>query len=538
MYQALYRAWRPEVFSDVVGQPHITDTLRAQTEKNRLSHAYLFTGSRGTGKTTCAKILARAVNCEAPRHGNPCNECPSCRGIAEGSILDVIEIDAASNSGVDNIRALREDLIYSPVAVKKRVYIIDEVHMLSTGAFNALLKTLEEPPPHVLFILATTETHKVPATIVSRCQRFAFRRIDDADISARLLVISGKEKIQLTAGGAALLARMADGSLRDGISLLDQCVSFSAGQELDEELVSRALGLAGAYEMARWAECMARGDITAALTELDRLYREGRDFSSLLDELSGLLRDLLMAGMLGGYVTGLDKQTLLPLEQLYSRQRLLDALELISDTQTRLSRSKAKRVETELCVIRLCGLGNEKAQPARESAPLQAPPPAVKEPRYTPPPAVTEEPAAAPVAAEEKTEPDTIPIKKPEPEAPKPRPKPESPNPEPADPEPAAITGDGQTSPRWNKLLAAAHDGLTLDMLKSAVPRISGDAVTIEVADPFAKGLLSGTAFIEKAKEFFHGGVSVSLRGQKPAKTPDERLNRLFDNAGDIIISE
>ena len=223
MYQALYRKWRPRTFDDVVGQSHITDTLKRQVATGRLSHAYLFTGTRGTGKTTCAKILARAVNCEHPVDGNPCNQCPSCLGIESGSILDVLELDAASNNGVDQVRALRDEAVYTPAAVRKRVYIVDEVHMLSTAAFNALLKILEEPPEHLMFILATTELHKVPATIKSRCQQFSFKRILPGDIAARLAYVAREEGIELRGEGASLLARLADGGLRDALSLLDQC---------------------------------------------------------------------------------------------------------------------------------------------------------------------------------------------------------------------------------------------------------------------------------------------------------------------------
>ena len=240
MYQALYRKWRPRTFDDVVGQTHITDTLKRQVATGRLSHPYLFTGTRGTGKTTCAKILARAVNCEHPVDGNPCNTCDSCRGIENGSILDVLELDAASNNGVDQVRALRDEAVYTPAAVRKRVYIVDEVHMLSTAAFNALLKILEEPPAHLMFILATTELHKVPATIKSRCQQFSFQRILPGDIAQRLLYVAEREGIALTSEGAALLSRLADGGLRDALSLLDQCAG-PAGP-IGEQQVLDALG--------------------------------------------------------------------------------------------------------------------------------------------------------------------------------------------------------------------------------------------------------------------------------------------------------
>ena len=223
MYQALYRKWRPQTFDEVVGQRHITETLKNQVRTGRLSHAYLFIGTRGTGKTTCARILAKAVNCEHPVDGNPCGVCPACRGISEGSVLDVVELDAASNNGVDNVRALREEAVFTPASVRKRVYIIDEVHMLSTSAFNALLKILEEPPEHLMFILATTELQKVPATILSRCQRHSFRRIDTPELADYIEYIASQERFSLSADAAELIARLADGGVRDALSLLDQC---------------------------------------------------------------------------------------------------------------------------------------------------------------------------------------------------------------------------------------------------------------------------------------------------------------------------
>ena len=283
MYQALYRKWRPRTFDDVVGQEHITDTLKRQVASGRLSHAYLFTGTRGTGKTTCAKILARAVNCENPRDGNPCNACPACIGIENGSILDVLELDAASNNGVDQVRALRDEAVYTPAAVRRRVYIVDEVHMLSTAAFNALLKILEEPPAHLLFVLATTELHKVPATIKSRCQQFAFKRILPMQIAQRLEYVAEQEGIPLTKEGSALLARLADGGLRDALSLLDQCAG--GGQRVDEQAILDALGLAGSVETANLMGQLAARDTAAALDTLGRLYANGKDVGTALGEL-------------------------------------------------------------------------------------------------------------------------------------------------------------------------------------------------------------------------------------------------------------
>ena len=357
MYQALYRKWRPRTFDDVVGQEHITETLKQQVAGDRLSHAYLFTGTRGTGKTTCAKILARAVNCRQPENGNPCNQCPACLGIENGSILDVLELDAASNNGVDQVRALRDEAVYTPAAVRKRVYIVDEVHMLSTPAFNALLKILEEPPAHLMFILATTELHKVPATIRSRCQQFAFKRILPGQIAQRLGYVAQEEGIDLTADGAALLARLADGGLRDALSLLDQC---SGGRvKVDEKEILDVLGLAGNLETAALMDQIARRDTAAALDTLARLYAGGKDVASVLGELSALARDLLLrktapqggASLLTG---GYDEATMRALGEQFTAQRLLQTLTVLQSALADLPRSGNRRTDTELCLIRLC----------------------------------------------------------------------------------------------------------------------------------------------------------------------------------------
>ena len=357
LYQALYRKWRPQIFDDVVGQSHITQTLKKQVQTNRLSHAYLFTGTRGTGKTTCAKILAKAVNCESPIQGNPCGKCPACVGIDSGAILDVVELDAASNNGVDQIRALRDEAVYAPAAVRKRVYIVDEVHMLSTAAFNALLKILEEPPEHLMFILATTELHKVPATILSRCQRFSFKRILPADIQNRLQYIAQQEAIDLTPEGASLLARLADGALRDALSLLDQCAV--SGRQVNRETVLDTLGLAGNLKTAHIMNASAAGDTAAALTQLAQLYDDGKDVGAVLSELSALTRDLLIrktasqggeALMTGGY----DQETMELLARKFPSQRLLQMLGLLQSTQAGLRTSANRRTDAELCLIQLC----------------------------------------------------------------------------------------------------------------------------------------------------------------------------------------
>ena len=357
MYQALYRKWRPRTFDDVVGQSHITETLKRQVASGRLSHAYLFTGTRGTGKTTCAKILARAVNCEHPVDGNPCNECDACRGIENGSILDVLELDAASNNGVDQVRALRDEAVYTPAAVRKRVYIVDEVHMLSTAAFNALLKILEEPPEHLMFILATTELHKVPATIKSRCQQFSFQRILPGDISARLHYVAEQEGIGLTPEGAGLLARLADGGLRDALSLLDQCAG--TGGTVDEARILEALGLAGNLESARLMGRIAQRDSQGALEDLARLYSGGKDISTVLGELSALARDLLIrktaprsgSALLSG---NWDETTMRGLSEHFTAPRLVWMLTVLQEVLADLPRSSNRRTDAELCLLRLC----------------------------------------------------------------------------------------------------------------------------------------------------------------------------------------
>ncbi|MBQ6840185.1 MAG: DNA polymerase III subunit gamma/tau [Oscillospiraceae bacterium] len=358
MYQALYRKYRPQTFDDVVGQMAVTQTLKTQLQSGRLSHAYLFTGSRGTGKTSSAKILAKAVNCENPQDGNPCNCCQACRSIDDGSCMDVLEIDAASNNGVDNVRDLRDDAIYTPSQVKMRVYIIDEVHMLSISAFNALLKIIEEPPEHLLFILATTELHKVPATILSRCQRFSFRRISQEDIASRLQYVAYQENIELDEAAARILARLADGGMRDGLGLLDQCASATAG-ELTAERVYACLGIAGIQQCGELMGYVAEHDTAKALSLLNRFYSEGKDMGALLDEMACLTRDFMVMktapaegiSMLSGVATDHQVQEL---AKRFSSGELVRMLNLIQQTAAGFTRSSSRRMDAELCVMNLC----------------------------------------------------------------------------------------------------------------------------------------------------------------------------------------
>ena len=358
MYQALYRKYRPQTFDDVVGQLAVTQTLKTQILSGKLSHAYLFTGSRGTGKTSSAKILAKAVNCENPQDGNPCNCCNSCKAIDSGSCMDVLEIDAASNNGVDNVRDLRDDAIYTPSQVKMRVYIIDEVHMLSISAFNALLKIIEEPPKHLLFILATTELHKVPATILSRCQRFSFRRIGMDDIAARLQYVAYQEDIDLDDSAARILARLADGGMRDGLSLLDQCASATEG-ELNADKVYACLGVAGIQQSTDLMCCIAEKDTPGALKLMNRIYAEGKDMGALLDELACMTRDLMVLktapeegiSMLSGVTTDADA---IALAKRFSSGELIRMMNLIQSTLSGFTRSTSRRMDAELCIVNLC----------------------------------------------------------------------------------------------------------------------------------------------------------------------------------------
>ena len=357
MYRALYRKWRPQVFSDVSGQSHITETLMNEISTGRLSHAYLFTGSRGTGKTTCAKILAKAVNCLDPQNGSPCNQCRICKGIDDGSILDVTEIDAASNNSVDNIRDLRDEVNFTPAAAKYRVYIIDEVHMLSTGAFNALLKTLEEPPEHVLFILATTEVQKLPATILSRCQRFDFRRIPPEDIASRLMTVAENENLQLSNDAALLIARISDGALRDALSILDQCAGYN--EPITVNTVGNAAGLLGKDYLFEISDALLNQDSPAVLNIIDRLHSSSCDMERLMSELVNHFRNIMMAKTtrnpekfivstpdeLQRYKDNADKMT-------YGT--ILHIMETLCREASQLKYSSHQRAQTETTLIRLC----------------------------------------------------------------------------------------------------------------------------------------------------------------------------------------
>lgn len=356
MYRALYRKWRPQRFEDVVGQRAIVTALKNQITANRVGHAYLFTGVRGTGKTTCAKIFAKAVNCLHPVNGDPCGECEICRGIDNGSILDVVEMDAASNNGVDDIRDLRDETAYTPSACKYKVYIIDEVHMLSTAAFNALLKTLEEPPAHVIFILATTEIQKVPATILSRCQRYDFTRIGPEDIARRVEYIAGEEKLELTPDGAELIARLADGALRDALSILDTCAGVTA--KIDADVVRRMAGVTDRSYLFRISDALEAQDGAAALAQLAQLRQQSVDVKRLTEELIAHYRALMLAALPGGQalLSGVSPEE----EALYlekgpqlGQREAIRAIRALGSALEHMTRGSDQRIELELALFSL-----------------------------------------------------------------------------------------------------------------------------------------------------------------------------------------
>ncbi len=357
-YQALYRKWRPLVFEDVVGQDHVSETLKNGIKTGRIAHAYLFCGTRGTGKTSSAKIFSRAVNCTNSQDGNPCNECETCKGILYGSILDVYEMDAASNSGIDNIREIRDEVIYSPTGCKFKVYIIDEAHMLTTEAFNALLKTLEEPPGHVIFILATTEPHKIPATIHSRCQRFDFRRIGLEDIERRLNKIVKAEEISITPDALELVAELADGSMRDGLSILDQCVAF-AKDELRYDDVVDIVGVADRRVLFSIADSIANFDSKSALNDADSFLKKGKEAPDFIEEMIAHFRALMICKSTNTPNDILEKtdeviEKYIAQSEKYSVDRLISIISLLGDFLLQAKKMSAPSVAVEMAIVKLC----------------------------------------------------------------------------------------------------------------------------------------------------------------------------------------
>ena len=527
MYQALYRKWRPKTFSEVVGQAHITSTLQRQVAEGRVGHAYLFTGTRGTGKTTCARILAKAVNCEHPVDGAPCGVCDACRGIDNGTLLDVTELDAASNNGVDQVRALREEAVYTPSVLKKRVYIIDEVHMLSIAAFNALLKILEEPPEHLLFILATTELHKVPATILSRCQRFSFKRLLPRDIQQQLLYIAGEEQIDLSSDGAELLARMANGAMRDALSLLDQCRAVEG--VIDSRAVLEVLGLAGAAQTVQLMRCVLEQRTGDALALFDQLYRSGKDVAALLSELSDLARDMtvMKAAPEGGsaLLTGLyDRKTLAELSGQLPMRRFLYLTDTLQQCCAALPDSIRPRTDAELCLLKLCDetLSGDLTALAERVAALEesgvsAAPAAAKQAVVRPAPPVEQAPIEtryeAPPPPEEYGErvfdiPDEAP--------PSPPPKPARPAPvQSAADTPSAAAAAGGDTAVWDRLIDHYKGRLSVKdrvFLNMAAGVVEGDCLTVLCQNDFVKASLDHPAVLSVLREVTAGELGHPVR--------------------------
>ena len=527
MYQALYRKWRPKTFSEVVGQAHITSTLQRQVAEGRVGHAYLFTGTRGTGKTTCARILAKAVNCEHPVDGAPCGVCDACRGIDNGTLLDVTELDAASNNGVDQVRALREEAVYTPSVLKKRVYIIDEVHMLSIAAFNALLKILEEPPEHLLFILATTELHKVPATILSRCQRFSFKRLLPRDIQQQLLYIAGEEQIDLSPDGAELLARMANGAMRDALSLLDQCRAVEG--VIDSRAVLEVLGLAGAAQTVQLMRCVLEQRTGDALALFDQLYRSGKDVAALLSELSDLARDMtvMKAAPEGGsaLLTGLyDRKTLAELSGQLPMRRFLYLTDTLQQCCAALPDSIRPRTDAELCLLKLCDetLSGDLTALAERVAALEesglcAAPATAKQAAPRPAQPVERPPIEtryeAPPPPEEYGErvvdiPDEAP--------PSPPPKPARPAPvQSAADTPSAAAAAGGDTAVWDRLIDHYKGRLSVKdrvFLNMAAGVVEGDCLTVLCQNDFVKASLDHPAVLSVLREVTAGELGHPVR--------------------------
>lgn len=368
MYLALYRKYRPRTFDDVISQEHITTTLKNQIAGGCAGHAYLFTGSRGTGKTSCAKIFAMAVNCLDPKDGNPCLECERCREILDSTATDIVEMDAASNNGVDDVRQLRDEVAYTPVSCKYRVYIIDEVHMLSTPAFNALLKTLEEPPPHVKFILATTELHKVPATISSRCQRFEFRRVDAADSAKRLLEVAEKENFRLDSDAAELIARLSDGGMRDALSVLDRCIS--AEDHVTVGVVRDCAGVADRKHLAAFSEMTANHDTAGCIRLLGELHKGSKDISLIIDELSGYYRDMMLCKTAPNdrdllSVLPDEQEELFRIAKTYSLEDILRCLALLQQCADDIGKVRQRKTLAEMCFVKMCTGADVRVENAR-----------------------------------------------------------------------------------------------------------------------------------------------------------------------------
>ena len=540
-YQALYRKYRPASFSDVVGQDHITKTLKNELDSGKVVHAYLFTGTRGTGKTTCAKILAKAVNCLNPINGDPCGECEICRSVANDEITDIVEMDAASNNGVDDIRELREQVNFSPAACKYRVYIIDEVHMLSGAAFNALLKTLEEPPEHVVFILATTEVHKLPATILSRCQRFDFRRIDSSEIIGRLKYVANEECLTLTDDAASLIASAADGGMRDALSILDLCASHSSN--ITEDTVVSVCSMAGNDYLIKMADYIKNHQTQEALMLIDELHNSSVDMLRLLSELTSHFRDLMIVKVVKGDQKPIvcSSSKLRSLEEKSQNFDIKEIMSILSVLQASASamQSGNRRCEMEMCLIRLCNpqIRQDLDSLERRIAALESNPPVVT---------VKKDVITKPVeeVVENNDDDDEIPLPQ---EDDQPAPYEEAPTPTMDEKVVAPVSNDG-VSPvtNWGEIIAVLRKTCPLiaGVLQDSSAYIEGDRLLIDTQNSQFKALVNGNNpiyrdSIRKAAQSVLGQVyklgpyhakSVSTDATDPLQSFAQKLKQLENN--------
>ena len=556
MYRALYRKWRPRRFADVVGQQPIVTALQNQIAAGRIGHAYLFTGTRGTGKTSCAKIFAKAVNCLDTTSPDPCGECAVCKGIDEGTVLDVSEIDAASNNSVDDIRDLRDETAYLPAMCRYKVYIIDEVHMLSTSAFNALLKTMEEPPEHVIFILATTEVQKVPATILSRCQRYDFARITAKDIAGRLEYVAGEEKIELDPAAAELIGRLADGAMRDALSILDTCAGVS--NTVDEALVRRMAGVTDRQYLFEISDAIAAGDSVKALEEIARLRQQSVDMRRLCMELAAHYRNLMLCALPGGneLLTGTspEEEAAYQARKDFPQRQAVRAINAFGAALEKMARGTDQRIELELAVF---SLTQPEAAPATV---VQAAAPAAQPFAAGPTPFVATAAAPGPVTIPPVQEAGTPPpvVGEPpvfEPELP---PLPEQPAPAPAPapqkaarPKPSAPAGPPQPFPQWSAVLEviAESDAMLYSFLQGTRAYYDGRRVLFECSDAFRDYIKKNKDVSKQIKETiyqvthlncFIGPYEAPRQEQpdSPAVSVDETLKQMQDLGVEVQIEE
>lgn len=523
MYRALYRKWRPQRFADVVGQTAIVTALQNQIAAGRIGHAYLFTGTRGTGKTTCAKIFAKAVNCLDHSSPDPCGECEICKGIDSGAIMDIIEMDAASNNGVDDIRDLRDEVAYLPSVCRYKVYIIDEVHMLSTQAFNALLKTMEEPPEHVIFILATTEVQKVPVTILSRCQRYDFARITAQDIAGRLTYVAQQEKIELEPGAAQLIGRLADGAMRDALSILDTCAGVD--NHVDEALVRRMAGVTDRSYLFEISDAIARQDSVAALEKIAELRQQSVDMRRLCMELAGHYRNLMLCALPGGteLLTGTSPEE----EAAYAQRKdfpqgdAIRAINAFGQALEKMSRGTDQRIELELAVF---SLTQPQAAVSAPAAPVQPTAPAAPQPFAAAAPAAfvsappvqqTAHTSAPPPTVDQMAQsvPEELPPPEEEPEFLQPELKPApavavppqaaAPQPAARKPKPQPEAGPLEPFPQWALVLADLEetDGMMISFLRGTRAYYDGRRVLFECSDAFRDYIRNNREVSKKLKE-------------------------------------